>query len=64
MDFRCVHNTPMDGAREEIAATAARLVVEEGLELGPAKRRAIRQLGLGARTALPDNDAVLEQVQD
>jgi hypothetical protein len=54
----------MDGAREEIAATAARLVVEEGLELGPAKRRAIRQLGLGARTALPDNDAVLEQVQE
>jgi hypothetical protein len=29
----------------EIAQTAARLVVEEGLEWGPAKRRAVRQLG-------------------
>ena len=40
-------------ATQEIAATAARLVVEEGLEDGPAKRRAVRQLGLSSRTALP-----------
>ena len=37
----------------EIAATAARLVVEEGLEYGPAKRRAVKQLGLPGRSALP-----------
>lgn len=59
-----MHNTGMDGLREEIAAAAARLVVEEGLELGPAKRLAVKQMGLAARTALPDNDAVLQQVQE
>jgi hypothetical protein len=48
----------MDDLKAEIAATAARMVVEEGLEYGPAKRRAVRQLGLPARTALPGNDAV------
>ena len=43
---------------EEIAATAARLIVEEGLEYGPAKRRAVKQLGLNARAELPDNDTL------
>lgn len=43
---------------EEIAHTTARLVVQQGLEWGPAKRRALRQLGLPARTPLPDNDQV------
>ena len=54
----------MDSLKSEIAATAARLVVEEGLEWGPAKRRALRQLGLGPRTALPDNDTVEEAVRE
>ncbi len=49
---------------EEIAATAARLVVEEGMEWGPAKRRALREMGLPARTALPDNDLVEDAVRD
>lgn len=49
---------------QEIAATAARLVVEEGLEYGPAKRRAVKQLGLNSRTALPDNDAVEDAVRE
>jgi hypothetical protein len=40
------------------------MVVEEGLEYGPAKRRAVRQLGLNARTALPDNDAVEDAVRE
>jgi hypothetical protein len=48
----------------DIAATAARLVVEDGLEYGPAKRRALRQLGLGPRAPLPDNDAVEAAVRD
>ena len=51
-------------AKSEIAQAAARLVVEEGLEYGAAKRRAVKQLGLGARTALPDNDAVEEAVRE
>ena len=50
----------------EIAATAAALVVEEGLEYGQAKRRAVKQLGLPARAPLPDNaeieDAVIEYI--
>ena len=48
----------------EIAATAARLVVEEGLEFGPAKHRALKELGLPARQALPDNDQVESEVFD
>ena len=48
----------------EIAATAARMVVEEGLEYGPAKRRAARQMGLPARAALPDNDTLEDAVRE
>jgi hypothetical protein len=54
----------MESAKSEIAATAARMVVEEGLEYGPAKRRAVRQLGLNSRSALPDNDALEEAVRE
>ena len=48
----------------EIAATAARMVVEEGLEYGAAKRRAVKKLGLSGRTALPDNDEIEQEVID
>lgn len=48
----------------EIVATAAALIVEEGLEYGPAKRRAIKQLALPSRTALPGNDDVEEAVRE
>jgi len=58
------HNRPMDDLKEEIAATAARLVVEEGLEYGPAKRRAVKQLGVPPRSALPDNDKVEAAVEE
>jgi hypothetical protein len=54
----------MESLTLEIAAAAARMVVEEGLEYGPAKRRAIKQLGLPARTALPDNLAVEVAAQE
>jgi hypothetical protein len=48
----------------EIAAAAARLVVEEGLEYGPAKRRAARDLGLSGRAAeLPGNDELEDEVR-
>jgi hypothetical protein len=55
---------PMDTLQSEIAAAAARLVVEEGLEYGPAKRRAVKLLGLNARTALPDNDTLEDAVRE
>ncbi len=54
----------MDSLKSEIAATAARIVVEEGVEYGPAKRRAIRQLGLNPRSAMPDNEAVEDAVRE
>ena len=48
----------------EIAATAARLIVEEGLEYGPAKRRAVKKLGLSGRATLPGNDEIEQEVID
>ncbi len=48
----------MDSLKAEIATVAARMVVEEGLEYGGAKRRAVKQLGLPARSALPDNTQI------
>lgn len=48
----------MTSFSNEIAHTAARIVVEEGMEYGPAKRRAAKQLGLTGRGDLPDNDQV------
>jgi hypothetical protein len=54
----------MDTLQSEIAATAARLVVEEGLEYRAAKRRAVKQLGLGTRTALPDNELLEDAVRE
>lgn len=50
--------------QEEIAATAARLIVEEGLEYGPAKRRAVRELGLNARSSLPSNEQTEQAVRE
>jgi hypothetical protein len=54
----------METLKSEIAQTAARMVVEEGLEYGPAKRRAVRQLGLNTRAALPDNEMIEEAVRE
>jgi len=48
----------------EISITAARLVVEEGLDYGAAKRRAVKQLGLPLRTDLPSHDEVEAEVRD
>lgn len=48
----------------EIAALAARWVVEEGLEYGPAKHRAVKQLGVHGRSALPSNEVLEDAVKD
>lgn len=49
----------------EIAATAARLVVEDGLEYGPAKQRALKLLGKRGLPAgdLPGNDQLEAEVR-
>lgn len=52
----------MSELSDEIAATAARLVVEEGLEYAAAKRRAARSLGV-TRGELPGNEAVEDEVR-
>ncbi len=54
----------MTDAPTEIAALAARWVVEDGLKYGPAKRRAAKQLGLGGRGALPSNEVLEDAVKD
>lgn len=49
----------------EIAAAAARLIVEEGMEYGPAKRRAARDLGRANARGheLPGNDLLEDEVR-
>ena len=53
-----------DDTTAEIAAVAARLVVDEGQEYAAAKRQALRLLNLPARTALPDNDLLEAAVRE
>jgi hypothetical protein len=55
-------------ASAEIAAAAARLVVEDGMEYGAAKRKAARDLGRrtrrrGPRDELPSHEAVEDEVR-
>lgn len=49
-----------EGARREIAAHAARLIADGGLDYASAKQRAARDLfqGRAPRGAMPDNDAI------
>ncbi|MDY0329659.1 MAG: hypothetical protein RBR52_04075 [Thiomonas sp.] len=56
----------MDSLRAELAALAARLIVEDGLDYGAAKRKAAKRL-LGERRAhdaLPGNDEIEQQVRE
>ncbi|MBC7995956.1 MAG: hypothetical protein H7Z15_22235 [Rhizobacter sp.] len=50
----------------ELASAAARLIVEEGMEYGPAKRRAAKLLGKGGMRSvdLPGNDEVEDEVRN
>jgi hypothetical protein len=52
-----------DDLSAEIAAMAARLIVDEGMDWGPAKQRAARDLG-APRAALPGNDEVEDAVRE
>ncbi|MDY0743256.1 hypothetical protein SNE35_01995 [Paucibacter sp. R3-3] len=53
-----------NSVQREIAAAAARLIVEEGMEYGPAKQRALKVLGLPKRSALPGNEELEDEVRD
>jgi len=51
-------------SRELIAAAAARVMAEDGIEdFALAKRKALRQLGLEGRVALPANDEVERELR-
>lgn len=56
----------MGSASEDIAQAAARLVVDDGLEYGAAKRKAARDLSrrLGRRSELPSNEAIEDEVRE
>jgi len=54
----------MHGIQDEIAAVAARLVVEEGLDFGSAKRKALAQMDLPERSVLPDNGLLERAVEE
>ncbi|MBW8893575.1 MAG: hypothetical protein JF617_16210 [Burkholderiales bacterium] len=53
----------MSDITEEIAAAAARLIVDEGMDWRAAKQRAARDLG-APRAALPGNDEVEDAVRE
>lgn len=53
----------MNAATLELAALAARLVVDEGLEYAAAKRKASK-VGRGARVELPSNEAIEDAVRE
>jgi hypothetical protein len=51
--------------QQAIAATAARLIAEEGLDYQAAKKKAVKQMGLaGDRVDWPDNDQIEQALQD
>ena len=50
--------------RSELVHAAARLIAEDGLEYGLAKRKAVRQLGLPESFPLPGNAEVEDAVRD
>lgn len=52
-----------DSLTDRIAAEAARLVVESGLEYGPAKQKALRALG-ERRAEMPSNEQVEDEVRE
>jgi len=56
------HRSP--ALRSELVQAAARLIAEEGMDYGLAKRKAVRQLGLPEGFPLPGNAEVEDAVRD
>jgi len=59
---------PFSSLRQEIAAAAARMIAEDGLDYSTAKRKAVKQLvGAGSLPrgdVLPDNDEIESEVRE
>jgi len=56
------HRSP--ALRSELAQVAARLIAEDGMEYGAAKKKAVRQLGLPENFPLPGNAEIQDAVRD
>ncbi len=56
------HHSP--ALRSELVHAAARLIAEDGMEYGAAKRKAVRQLGLPESFPLPGNAEIESAVRD
>lgn len=54
----------MNDEQWEIAATAARLIADDGMAWGPAKHKAVRELNLPARTPLPPSELVEDALRE
>lgn len=59
-----IQNPHSPSLRSEIVHVAARLIAEEGLDYGMAKRKAVRQLGLPESFPLPGNAEIEAAVRD
>ena len=59
-----IQNSHSPALRTELARTAARLIAEDGMEYGAAKKKAVRQLGLPESFPLPGNAEVENAVRD
>jgi hypothetical protein len=58
------HNKQQQLIRQQIAAAAARLMAEDGIDdFGHAKRKAARQLGAAETALLPTNEEIEEQLR-
>lgn len=56
------HHSP--ALRSELARATARLIAEDGMEYGAAKKKAVRQLGLPDNFPLPGNAEIQDAVRD
>lgn len=52
----------MNRIEEEIAQVAARYIIDDGMEFGPAKHQALKTLGLTGKVPLPSNDELEDAV--
>lgn len=58
-----IQNPDSPALRSELVNVAARLIAEDGMEYGSAKRKAVRQLGLPESFPLPGNAEIEEAVR-
>jgi len=59
-----IQNPHSPALRSELVNTTARLIAEDGMDYGFAKRKAVRQLGLPEGFPLPSNAEVEDAVRD